>query len=287
MRLGRRILARPEGQIGLLILTGLSLAAITAPWLFPGDPKAMQAMPMLAPFQDAAYPLGSDHLGRDLLAELVHGARTSLTVGLSAALAALLAGTLIGTFAGFAGGLFDEALMRVVEAFQIVPGFLLALAFVSVLGPSLGAVSVAIALTAWTGPARLVRAEVLRLREADFVASARVIGAHPLEIALRDILPLALPSVLALGAVIVANAILTESALSFLGLGDPNAVTWGGMIAEGRAQIRTAPYLSIIPGLAVVVTVIAIYLTGDALAAGLRKSPHKAGLGAGPMGPRA
>ena len=138
--------------------------------------------------------------------------------------------------------------MRVTDAFQTVPGFLLALAFVSVVGPSLPVVVLAIALGAWTGPARIARAEVLSIRERDYVAAARVIGMHPLEIAFREVLPNALPPVLALSSVIVAAAILIEAALSFLGLGDPNRVTWGGMIAEGRAVLRSAPFLSIIPG---------------------------------------
>jgi peptide/nickel transport system permease protein len=193
----------------------------------------------------------------------VHGARTSLVVGLAAAAAALVVGTLIGTLAGFAGGLVDEALMRVTDAFQTVPGFLLALAFVSTAGASLGAIVAAIALSAWTGPARVARAEVLSIRERDYVAAARVIGLHPLTIALREVLPNALPPVTALAAVIVAGAILIESALSFLGLGDPNRVTWGGMIAEGRTVLRSAPYLSIVPGVALVVTVLAVYLVGE------------------------
>ena len=137
--------------------------------------------------------------------------------------------------------------MRVTDAFQTVPGFLLALAFVSVVGPSLGVVVIAIALSAWTGPARIARAEVLSIRERDYVASARVIGMRPLEIAFREIMPNALPPVLAQSAIIVAVAILTEAALSFLGLGDPNRVTWGGMIAEGRTVLRSAPFAVDLP----------------------------------------
>lgn len=155
--------------------------------------------------------------------------------------------------------------MRVVDAFQIVPGFLLALAFVSVMGGSMPVVVLAIALGAWSDPARLTRAQVLSAREQDYVASARVIGMHPVEIALKEILPNVLPPVLALSAVIVAAAILTEAALSFLGLGDPNMVTWGSMIAEGRNVLRSSPWLSIVPGLALVVTVIAVYLVGEGL----------------------
>lgn len=261
----RGLLSRPEGMLGAILLAVLLLIAALAPWIAPGDPLALVARPLILPFTDAAHPLGTDRLGRDLLSALIHGARTSVTVGLSAALIAVGLGMVIGTLAGFAGGWTGAVLMRVVDAFQIVPGFLLALAFVSVLGPSLWMVVLAIGLGAWTGPARLARARVLALREADFVAAARVLGHHPLQIAVRQIMPLALPPVLSLVAVIVAEAILTESALSFLGLGDPNVVTWGLMIAEGRNQLRAYPWLSIIPGLALVVTVIATYLVGEAV----------------------
>ena len=259
----RRLSRSPEGIAGLVLIGLLVLAALFAPVLFPGDPLSIAGPALLRPFADPAFPLGTDRLGRDVLAGLFHGARASLAVGLAAAAVALVAGALVGTLAGFAGGLVDEALMRVVDAFQTVPGFLLALAFVSVTGASLPVVILAIALGAWTGPARLARAEVLSIRERDYVAAARVIGMRPLEIALREVLPNALPPVLALSAVIVANAVLIESALSFLGLGDPNIVTWGSMIAEGRNVLRTAPFLSIVPGIGLVVTVLGVYLFAE------------------------
>lgn len=266
-----RFTRSPEGLAGLLILAVLASVAALAPLLFPGDPLRIAGTPLIAPFTDPSLPLGTDRLGRNVLAGLVHGARASLIVGIAAAIVAVLIGSVVGTLAGFAGGLIDEALMRVVDAFQIVPGFLLALAFVSVLQPSLPIVILAIALGAWTGPARLARAEVLSIRERDYVASARIIGMHPLEIALREVLPNALPPVLALSAVIVAGAVLTEAALSFLGLGDPNIVTWGSMIAEGRAVLRSAPYLSIVPGIALIATVIGTYLLGEGLSAMLSR----------------
>ncbi|MCM2397926.1 ABC transporter permease [Rhizobium sp. S95] len=265
MRLAKKLLATPEGAIGLALLLLLALIALLAPVFSPGDPLRIAGRALVAPFTDPALPLGTDRLGRDVFAGLLHGARTSLAVGLAAAIAALALGLSVGLTAGFAGGLVDEALMRVVDAFQIVPGFLLALAFVSVMGGSMPVVVLAIALGAWSDPARLTRAQVLSAREQDYVASARVIGMHPVEIALKEILPNVLPPVLALSAVIVAAAILTEAALSFLGLGDPNMVTWGSMIAEGRNVLRSSPWLSIVPGLALVVTVIAVYLVGEGL----------------------
>ncbi len=265
MRLAKKLLATPEGAIGLALLLLLAMIALLAPVLSPGDPLRIAGRALIAPFTDPALPLGTDRLGRDVLAGLLHGARTSLAVGLAAAVAALALGLSVGMTAGFAGGLIDEALMRVVDTFQIVPGFLLALAFVSVMGGSMPVVVLAIALGAWSDPARLTRAQVLSVREQDYVASARVIGMHPAEIAYKEILPNILPPLLALSAVIVAAAILTEAALSFLGLGDPNMVTWGSMIAEGRNVLRSSPWLSVIPGLALVVTVIAVYLVGEGL----------------------
>ena len=266
-----RLLRSPEGAIGLAVLCLLALTALFAGVLFPRDPLSIVGPALLPPFSDASLPLGTDRLGRDVLAELVHGARASLAVGIAAAVVALVFGSLIGTLAGFASGLVDEALMRVVDAFQIVPAFLLALAFVSVIGASLPVVVLAIALGAWTGPARLARAEVLSIRERDYVAAARVIGMRPLEIALREILPTALPPVLALSSVIVASSILVEAALSFLGLSDPNIVTWGSMIAEGRNVLRSAPFLSIMPGIALMVTVLGVYLFSEGLADVLAK----------------
>lgn len=265
MRLAKKLLATPEGAIGLALLLLLAVTALVAPMLSPGDPLRIAGRALVTPFTDPALPLGTDRLGRDVLAGLLHGASTSLSVGLAAAVAALALGLGVGLTAGFAGGLVDEALMRIVDAFQIVPGFLLALAFVSVMGGSMPVVVLAIALGAWSDPARLTRAQVLSAREQDYVASARVIGMHPVEIACKEILPNVLPPVLALSAVIVAAAILTEAALSFLGLGDPNMVTWGSMIAEGRNVLRSSPWLSVMPGLALVVTVIAVYLVGEGL----------------------
>ena len=266
MSFAARFLRLPQGIAGLLLLALPVLAALSADYFFPADPLSIAGPALLRPFTDPTLPLGTDRLGRDVLACLVHGARASLAVGIAAAFVALVFGSVIGTIAGFAGGLVDEALMRIVDAFQIVPALLLALAFVSVSGASLPVVILAIALGAWTGPARLTRAEVLSIRERDYVASARVVGMHPLEIAMREILPNALPPVLALSSVIVASAVLVEAALSFLGFGDPNIVTWGSMIAEGRNVLRSAPFLSIVPGLGLVTTVLGVYLVSEGIA---------------------
>jgi peptide/nickel transport system permease protein len=265
MTLLRRLLQTPEGAIGFAILAALLIAGLLAPVISPGDPLRIAGRALLAPFTDSNLPLGTDRLGRDVLAGLLYGARTSLAVGIAAALSAMVLGLFVGMTAGFAGGVIDEALMRVVDAFQIVPGFLLALAFVSIIGVSTPVVVFAIALGTWADPARLTRAQVLSIRERDYVAAARVIGMHPAEIAFKEILPNALPPVLALSATIVAGAILTEAALSFLGLGNPNLATWGSMIAEGRSVLRSAAYLSVLPGLTLAITVLGVHLFSEGL----------------------
>ena len=207
----RRFFHAREGVVGLVLLLPIILAALLAPVLSPGDPQAMAGASLLQPFEDAAFPLGTDRLGRNVLAALLHGASATLIVAAAAALGALCLGTGIGTVAGFVGGRTDEALMRLTEAFQAVPGFILALALVSVLGPSLGSVVLAISLSAWTGPARVVRSEILSLRSRDFVDAYRVLGMRPMQIAFREVLPNALPPVITLATVVIASAILVEA----------------------------------------------------------------------------
>lgn len=261
-----RRFARNSGAVaGMALLALIAAAALAAPWLYPGDPKDLVAPPLTVPFTDPAHWLGTDRLGRDVAAGLFHGARVSLLIGVTAALFALVVGLLIGAVAGYYGGWTDEALMRVTEAFQTVPGFVLALALVAVMGASVASIVVAIAAISWPQTARIVRAEMLSLRARDFVEAYRAMGMGDAEIILRQLLPNAVSSVLVLASVIVASAILIESALSFLGLGDPNVVSWGGMIAEGRAVLRTAWWLSAIPGIAIIVTVIAVSLVGEGL----------------------
>lgn len=267
----RRLLSSGEGLAGALMLAILLAIALAGPLLAPGDPLAIRGDPLLPPFQAAAHPLGTDRLGRDVLAALIHGARTTLLVAGGAAAAALGIGIAVGTTAGFLGGWVDEILMRIAEAFQTVPAFLLTLALISVTGPRAGTIVLGIAVGAWMQPARIARAEILSLRERDFVAAARVIGMRPLEIAFREVLPNALTPVVSLAAVIVAAAVLIEAALSFLGFGDPNRVTWGSMIAEGRTVLRRAPYLSIVPGIGLVLTVLAVHLFGRGIAQALRR----------------
>jgi peptide/nickel transport system permease protein len=269
MRVLRRFLADRNGRLGIAVLVLVVGMALTAGWIFPGDPMAIAGPAQLPPFQDPAHWLGTDRLGRDVLAQLFHGARVSLLVGAAAAAMAVGIGLLVGTTAGFLGGWVDEALMRLTEAVQTVPSFVLALALILVLGPSLGNVVLAIGLGAWTSPARVVRAEIMALARRDFVDAYRCMGMGWARIAFAKLLPNALAPVLVLATVITASAILLESALAFLGLGDPNRVSWGSMIADGRAVLRSAWTLSAIPGLAIVVAVLSVSLLGEALTAAL------------------
>lgn len=254
------------GILGCLSLLAIAIIALFAGSIAPGDPLNMVARPLTEPFTDPRFLLGTDHLGRNVLAELVHGARVSMVVGAAAATGAIGIGILVGTLAGFSDRLVDDVLMRITEAFQTVPTFLLALALVSILGASALNVVIAIGISSWPPTARLVRAEVLRLRGATYVDAARLAGRSPLVIAFMEVLPGALQPVVALIGITVGEAILVESALAFLGLSDPNLVSWGGMIADGRALLRNAPYLVAIPGIAIAVAVLSVTLAGDGLA---------------------
>lgn len=254
------------GFIGGALLLAVLALALLAPVIAPGDPLDMVARPLTPPFTDPRFPLGTDQLGRNVLAGIAHGARVSIVVGATAAAAAILVGIVVGTLAGFAGGWIDDVAMRITEAFQTVPTFLLALALVSVLGASALNVVVAIGVSSWPPTARLVRAEVMRLSRAGYVDAARVAGRAPLAIAFAEVLPGALQPVVALIGVTVGEAILVESALAFLGLSDPNLVSWGSMLANGRALLRTAPGLIVLPGLLIALSVLAVSLSGDALA---------------------
>jgi peptide/nickel transport system permease protein len=260
-----------EGAVGLaLLVAGIGLALL-APILFEGDPLDLKGRPLTPPFVDPGLPLGTDRLGRDILAGLVHGARATLATSTGVALIALLVGSTVGAVAGYLGGFADEVLMRIADATQTVPPFVLALALVSVAGPTQPVIVAALAAGAWTGPARVVRAQVLSLRERPFVEASRLLGRSPLAVAVEVVLPNALGPIIALASVIVAGAILAEAALSFLGLGDPNRASWGALIAEGRSVLRTAPHVIFAPGLAVTATVLAVSLAGEGLAKALAR----------------
>jgi peptide/nickel transport system permease protein len=209
--------------------------------------------------------LGSDSLGRDVAAGIAHGAIVSLGVGAVSTIAALGIGVTLGAVAGYAGGWLDDALMRLTEFFQTVPSFVLAVVLVAIFQPSLTSVVVAIAVVSWPPVARVVRAEFLSLRHREFVQAAEVLGRSPAAIVFREILPNALSPIIVLASLMVANAILLESALSFLGQSDPNVMSWGFMIGAGRSVIRLAWWMSVFPGVAIFLTVLALNLVGEGL----------------------
>jgi peptide/nickel transport system permease protein len=265
----------PPALIGVAILASVALLALLAPLLFPGDPLAITGEPFLWPFASIAHPLGTDSLGRDILAGVAHGARVSLRIGLSATALGLMLGVAAGALAGYKGGWTDAVISRLIEIFQTVPSFVLLVVLVAITEPSTGTLSAAIAIVTWPTVARLARAEFRSLREKDFVLAARSLGYSHTRIILHELLPNALPPIVVTASVMVASAILMESALSFMGLGDPNVVSWGSMIGQGREYLRSAWYISALPGLAIMLTVLALNLIGDALNEAL--NPRKKG----------
>lgn len=261
----RAFLRNPAGMISLTFLVFAVGMALAAPLLYPEDPLSMVARPFLWPGQNAAYPLGTDSLGRDVAAGIVWGTRISLLVGFCAMVLGVSMGLAIGSIAGYFGGRVDDALVRFIEIFQTPPSFVLLVVLVAIAQPAISTVIFSIALVTWPTAARLVRAEFRALREKDFVMAARGLGYGHARIILREILPNALPPLIVSASVLVATAILMESALSFLGLSDPNVVSWGSMIGAGRELLRTAWYLCAVPGVAIILTVLALNMLGDAL----------------------
>lgn len=246
--------------LGLVLLSaaGASLWSRESPWMMVADP-------LIAPFSDSAHPFGTDMLGRDIMAGMLYGARVSLLVGVIATAAALAVGVLIGAIAGYRGGRIDDALMRFTELFQTIPQLALAVVIVAIFSPSLTTIVGAIAAVSWPPVARLVRAEFMSLKQREFVQAAVVIGQRPLRIMISQILPNAVSPIIVTASFMVATAILTESSLSFLGLGDRNMMSWGYMIGAARTMLREAWWMSVWPGVAILLTVLAINLIGEGL----------------------
>lgn len=266
--LGRALLAHKGGLLGMAFLALVVAVAAVYPLANPRSPWAMGARPFLPPLT-RGHLLGTDMLGRDVLLGLVHGARFSLLIGLMSTVVSLTIGITVGAVAGYFRGWTDEILMRVTEFFQIIPGLVLIMLLVVVLGPTMWSVVAGIGVVTWPSVARIMRAEVLSLRTRQFVDAARGLGQRPLAILFVQILPNALSPVIVVASVMVASAILIESGLSFLGLGDPNVMTWGYMIGAARPFLRDAWLLSAIPGVAIVLTVLAINMVGDSLTTAL------------------
>jgi peptide/nickel transport system permease protein len=248
----------------MVILVLVGLTAATASVLFPFSPWDMRGAPFAAP-GEMDFLLGSDSLGRDVAAGIAYGARVSLLIGGVSTAVSLLLGVSLGAIAGYAGGLVDDGIMRFSEFFQTVPSFVLAVVLVAIFSPSLGSIVVAIAIVSWPPVTRVIRAEFLSLRSREFVQAAEILGRSQLAIVFREILPNALTPIIVLASLMVANAILLESGLSFLGLGDPNMMSWGFMIGAGRSVIRLAWWMSVFPGLAIFLTVLALNLVGEGL----------------------
>lgn len=261
----RRYRRNRAGVFGLIILGLVMFMAVFASVLYPGDPLDMVADSLLMPGQDLLTPLGSDVLGRNLAACIVHGAQVSLLIGLVATMVSVVLGIVIGSIAGFYGGMVDDVLMRLTEITMTIPGFMFMLTLVALLSPSITTITISIGVVSWPTIARLVRAECMALRDRDFVLASIGMGMSDLRLIFTQILPNTLAPVIVTASVMVATAILNEASLAFLGLGDPNVMSWGAIIGEGRAVIRTAWHLTVFPGLALLLTVLALNFVGDAL----------------------
>jgi peptide/nickel transport system permease protein len=250
---------------GLALVLGLFVVSIFAPWLAPYDPNLIDLKQVLMPPSPSHY-LGTDTLGRDVLSRIIFGSRVSLKVGFVAVGLATLIGLFIGALAGYYGGWVDSALMRLVDLMLCFPAFFLILAVIALLEPSIWNIMAVIGLTGWMGVARLVRAEFLSLREREFVTAARALGAGDTRLILRHMLPNALAPVMVSATLGVAGAILTESALSFLGLGvQPPTPSWGNILTAGKDNIEIAWWLSVFPGLAILITVMSYNLLGEGI----------------------
>ncbi|MGB3243773.1 MAG: ABC transporter permease [Sulfitobacter sp.] len=260
-----KLFARNRSAVmGMVILVLIFLMAISAPLFFPADPFSLAGQSMSPPGQNG-FLLGSDSLGRDVAAGIAHGAKTSLLIGLLATLVAVFVGVIMGALAGYYGGITDNLLMRTTEMFQTIPSFLFAILLVAIMKPSIESIVIAIAVVSWPAVARLVRGEFLSFRSREFVQACHTLGMGDVRIMLGEILPNCLSPIIVIGSLMVATAILIESGLAFLGLGDPNIMSWGFQIGAGRTLLRSAWWVCTFPGIAILLTVLAINLVGEGL----------------------
>lgn len=252
-------------RVGAGIVGIALLAALIGPWVIPSDPATQLLALRLAP-PSLAHPFGLDELGRDILARVLAGARISFVVGVTVVAVSATVGTALGAVAGYFGGVFDEVISRIIDILLAFPGLLLAIALVAVLGPSLANVLLALSMIGWVGYARLVRGQVLRARELEYVQAARALGATTARILWLHVVPAAIPAVLVQASLGMAGAIIGESSLSFLGLGvQPPTPSWGTMLSGGRAHILDAPHLTLFPGIAIALLVLGLNFLGDGL----------------------
>ena len=261
----RRFLENRMAVAGSVVVLALFVVSLFAPWLAPYDPSAIDLEKVLMP-PSGDHWLGTDPLGRDVLSRMIWGARISLKVGFVATGIAILIGAVLGALSGYYGGWTDAVIMRFVDIMLCFPAFFLILAVIAILEPSIWNIMLIIGATGWMGITRLVRADFISLKERDFVLAARVIGASDLRIIFVHILPNAMASILVTATLGVAGAILTESALSFLGIGvQPPTPSWGNILTAGKDNIDIAWWLSLYPGLAILVTVLGYNLLGEGL----------------------
>ncbi|MCY1528833.1 Oligopeptide transport system permease protein OppC [compost metagenome] len=272
-----RFLANRGAAAGTFLLLIVIAVGASASVLYEESPWMMVAQPLIKPFTDPAYILGTDMLGRDIAAGLAYGARVSLMIGVISTLVAVFVGILVGALAGYYGKWVDDALMRATEFFQTVPQLAMAMVLVAIFKPSLYSIVGAIAMVSWPPVARLVRAEFMTLKTREFVQAAVVIGQRPSRIILTQILPNTASPIIVTASLMTATAILTESALSFLGLGDRNLMSWGYMIGAARTMLRESQWMSLWPGLAIMLTVLAINLIGEGLNDALNPQLRKRG----------
>ncbi|HEY4250413.1 MAG TPA: ABC transporter permease [Roseomonas sp.] len=264
MRGGLRRFARNRmALLGAFVIACVCVLTVAAPFLYPAGAFSLAGPPLQPP--GARFLLGTDALGRDVAAGLVEGARTSLLIGIAAALGAVMLGATIGGVAGYYRGAADIVLMRITEFFQTIPAFLLAMLLVVILSPSVASVIIAITAVSWPGIARLVRGEFVALGGREFIMASAGLGASGPRIIFRHLLPNCLSSIIAVGSLLVATAILLETGLAFLGLGDPNVMSWGLQISAGRVSLRSAWWICTFPGIAILLTVLSINLIGDGL----------------------
>ncbi|HCP32979.1 MAG: ABC transporter permease [SAR324 cluster bacterium] len=250
--------------LGLFILCLVIFLAAIANWIYPDDPFRLAGKPMSIPGTNG-FLLGSDTLGRDVASGIAHGAKTSMLIGLLATVAAVFIGIIFGALAGYYGGIIDDALMRITEIFQTIPSFVFAILLVAIMKPSIESIVIAITVVSWPAVARLVRGEFLSLKTREFVQACHTLGMSDSRIMIREILPNCLSPVIVIGSLMVATAILIESGLAFLGLGDPNIMSWGFQIGAGRTMLRSAWWVCTFPGIAILITVLAINLVGEGL----------------------
>lgn len=260
----RMFLRNPSAIAGMVMLSLIVLVSIVGPWVYPADPFEIRTAPLTPPFTEEAW-FGSDQLGRDVLTAIVYGGRATLLVGAFAAMLSVSIGVTLGASAGYYGGKVDALLMRVTEFFQVLPALLFAMVVVTLFSPSLVTVTIAIGSVSWPATARLARAEFLKVKNLEFVRAERAIGARHGRIIWKVILPNALPPLVVSATLAIGAAILFEAGLSFLGLGDPNQMSWGLLIGSSRQYVLSCWWAVAFPGAAIFITVLAVSLIGDGL----------------------